>query len=253
MLITTMSIAWRRWTRRGLAASLGFCSLASSHSAAACGASGPDGIAYCTLPERPASSRSNWAIGISGLLTSTNIHFTGGVHANERREEALLTIAHNLSQDLTLQVGGGALLAGHLDLPDGRHDFSPGFAGLLGAAYRVVDGDAFVILTSALSFSESRTRLERRAAETYAAFDLRLGTILGVTISNTVSPYVPLRVFGGPIFWRYLGQTVTGTDAYHYQAGLGLALHLPLRVNLFAEGIPFGERALGGGIAWELP
>jgi hypothetical protein len=164
-----------------------------------------------------------------------------------------VTIAHNPSENLTLQLGVGALLGGSLGLPDGRHDFSLGPIGLLDAAYRVLNRDAFVILTSALSFSESRTRLSNQPSQTYSAFDLRLGAIVGVTILDTLSPYLPFRVFGGPIFWRYSGQAVTGTDAYHYQVGLGLVVHSPFRLSLFAEGIPLGEKALGGGIAWELP
>ncbi len=227
--------------------------LVLAHSAAACGASGPDGIAYCSLSERPEASRSGWALGLSGLYTSTNIHFSHGIRGDERREEALLTIVHSPSENLTLQLGVGAMLGGTLDMPNGQHDFSPGPAALAGAAWRVVNREAFVILSSALSFSENRTRFLAEPSQPYTAFDLRLGAVFGVTIFNALSPYVPLRVFGGPIFWHYAGESVTGTDAYHYQVGLGLALHLPLRFNLFAEGVPLGEKALAGGVAWELP
>ena len=59
------------------------------------------------------------------------------------------------------------------------------------------------------------------------------------------------RAFGGPIYWRAGGESVTGTDRYHYQDGLGTAYSLGA-AHLFAEGIPLGEQAVtvGGGAAF---
>jgi hypothetical protein len=59
------------------------------------------------------------------------------------------------------------------------------------------------------------------------------------------------RAFGGPVFWRYQGEAVTGTDTHHYQLGAGLALR-PKNLNAFVEGVPLGELALslGGGLAF---
>jgi len=223
--------------------------------ARACGASGPEGIAYCSLSEHQASehhdsTRPLWAVGFSGLYTSTNIHFSHGVKGDETRDELLAAVAYMPSARVTLQAGLGATFGGHLDMPDGRHDFSVGPSVLLGAAWRVIDRDEFLILSSALSFSGSQTQLAAQAREAYEAFDLRLGAVFGVTLFDTLSPYVPLRVFGGPIFWRYAGQAVTGTDAHHYQVGLGIALHVGRRFNVFSEGIPLGEKALAAGVTW---
>src|SRR5512142_1361141 len=105
----------------------------------ACGASGPEGVAYCTLAEHDEQTRPKWAVGASGLYTSTNIHFSHGLRGDETRSQALAAVAYMPSDRVTLQLGIGALLGGHLDMPDGRHDFEPGPAGLLGAAWRVVD------------------------------------------------------------------------------------------------------------------
>ena len=220
--------------------------------ASACGASGPDGVAYCMLAEHDEATRPTWAAGLSGLYTSTNIHFSRGVRGDETRAEALAAIAHIPSQSVTLQAGLGALLAGHLAMADGRHEFRPGPAAMLGAAWRILDGKPFVILSSVLSFSANRTQLAPQAAVAYEALDLRLGAVLGTTFFDVLTPYVPLRVFGGPIFWRYAGEAVTGTDAYHYQVGLGTAVHIHHRFNLFAEGIPLGEKAVAAGITMEL-
>ena len=62
-------------------------------------------------------------------------------------------------------------------------------------------------------------------------------------------PYVALRAFGGPIFHRYGGEAVTGTDLYKYQVAGGLSLALPSRVvDAFVEGVPVGESGLSAGL-----
>ena len=62
---------------------------------------------------------------------------------------------------------------------------------------------------------------------------------MGTTLWDAFSPYVLARIFGGPVFWRYAGQAVTGTDVYHYQFGAGFALSLARTVDVFVEGVTF--------------
>jgi len=76
--------------------------------------------------------------------------------------------------------------------------------------------------------------------------DVRLGVTAGKTIRGIMTPYLSARVFGGPIFWRYGGQSVTATDAYHYQVGGGFSLGLG-RFDLHLEVAPLGERDLAAG------
>jgi hypothetical protein len=112
----------------------------------------------------------------------------------------------------------------------------------------------FVVLTGNLSFSTARTTLAGTAGAPdvtagYQAFDLRVGALVGTTLWQVLSPYAVGRVFGGPIYWQYQGSDVTGTDAHHYQLGAGLTLVVARRLNLFAEGIPLGERSAAVGAA----
>ncbi len=91
--------------------------------------------------------------------------------------------------------------------------------------------------------------------ETDASFfaaDARLGLIVGKTFWNVLTPYAGVRVFGGPIFWRFQGKDIQGTDQYHYQLALGFSSSLPVGIDLFAEAVPLGERAVsvGGGLAF---
>ncbi len=103
-----------------------------------------------------------------------------------------------------------------------------------------------------LSFSAQWTRLGSQPKVGYEAFDLRLGAAVGTTLFDVLRPYVPVRIFGGPIYWHYAGQAVTGTDANHYQIGLGAMLHIYGGIEVFAEGIPLGEKAVSAGVATSL-
>jgi hypothetical protein len=84
----------------------------------------------------------------------------------------------------------------------------------------------------------------------YVAFDLRFGTVVGTTVWHLLTPYIVGRVFGGPVYWRYLGAPIVGTDDHHWQVGGGLSARLGRRVDLFAEGVPLGERGVTAGAGY---
>jgi hypothetical protein len=220
----------------------------STTRAEACGVSA-SGIASCSLAEHDEAARPRWAVGLSGLYTSTRLRFSNSLRADETRYAALSSLAYMPSSKLLLQVGAGASAFGRLVFADQRYDFLPGPIGSLGADYRIVDqGRLFVMLTSSLSFSAARTRLGNDPSVGYQALDLRLGGELGVELLQVFRPYALARVFGGPVFWHYQGAKVTGTDTHHYQLGAGLGLRLSKSFNGFAEGVPLGERALSLGL-----
>jgi hypothetical protein len=135
-------------------------------------------------------------------------------------------------------------------MSNGVHTFAPGPVAAVGVGYRMLEGRPFLALTGVLSASTARTRREHSDdSARYTAFDLRLGAAFGVTFFDSLSPYALLRVFGGPVLWRYDGASVTGTDVHHYQLGLGLSWLIAERANVFVEGVPLGERALSAGAA----
>jgi hypothetical protein len=220
--------------------------------AEACGVSGVDGVSSCSLAEHNEAERPRWAVSASGVYTNTTLRFSGGLRGDEIRYAALAALAYLPTPVLTLQAGAGATFGGSLTLPDGRHDFSPGPTAFLGASWRVFDADYFLLLTSLLSFSAARTQLSGDPSVGYEAFDLRLGAEFGTTLFRVLRPYVPVRVFGGPVYWKYQGDSVTGTDTHHYQIGLGLGVAISRRIGAFAEGIPLGERAVSLGLAASL-
>jgi len=224
------------------------CSLAASR-AQACGVSA-SGVSSCSLAEHDEAMRPHWAVGVSGLYTSTRLRFSGHLYADQVRYATLATLAYLPTPKLVLSAGAGAAFGGSLTLPDGKYEFSPGPTLALGADFRAFDdGRYFVLLTSSLSFAAARTHLAGLASVGYEAFDLRLGAQAGLQLASIFRPYLAARAFGGPVFWRYQGEAVSGTDTHHYQLGAGIGVRLGGSFNLFAEGIPLGERAVSFGVA----
>ena len=218
----------------------------------ACGVSA-SGVSSCSLAEHNEALRSRWAMGVSGLYTSTRLRFNGPVYADQRRYATLATLAYLPIPRLVLQAGVGVAFGGSLTLQDGKYEFSPGPIAQIGADYLAFDdGRYFVLLTSGLSFATAQTHLGSDPQVHYTAFDLRLGTEVGVELGQLFRPYLAARVFGGPVFWRYQGEAVTGTDTHHYQIGAGAAVRIGRAWNLFAEGIPLGERAVSIGVGLAL-
>jgi len=234
----------RAWLGFG---ALGVAAL-SARPARACGVSA-SGIASCNLAEHEEAERPRWAVGLSGVYTSTRLKFSNLPRADETRSAAVASLAYMPSSKLLLQLGAGATAFGRLVVADQRYDFLPGPLGSLGVDYRIFDkGRVFVMLTSSLSFSAARTRLGSAASVGYQALDLRLGGELGVELAEVLHPYALARVFGGPVFWHYQGAATTGSDTHHYQLGAGLGLRLSKSFNGFVEGVPLGERALSLGV-----
>jgi hypothetical protein len=227
----------------------------AAHAARACGVSTADGLSACSLAEHEEAERPRWHVGASAVYTSTAIHFAEAGGYPETRRSIVASLAYQPTPRLSFQLAAGATVGGRLETPTGQYDFASGPTAAVGASYRIVTGTRpFVLVTSTLSFSEAATRPAAAAgsgpSESYTAFDLRVGGLVGTTLWRVLSPYGVARVFGGPVYWRYQGDRVTGTDTHHYQIGAGLTVAILRRANVFAEGIPVGERALAVGAAF---
>jgi len=237
--------SWVRWLPALVLSQLGWFVAAPAR---ACGVSA-SGVASCSLAEHAEEVRPHWATGVSGLYTSTQLRFSGSIDADQTRYATLAALAYLPLPELVLQVGAGVAFGGSLTLPDGRHEFSPGPIGSLGADWRVWEDERFFLLLSAvLSASFARTQLDDAEPVDYRAFDLRVGGQFGVDVGGVLRPYAVARAFGGPVFWEYQGQDVSGTDTHHYQLGAGVGVRLSRHLNAFAEGIPLGEQALSLGV-----
>jgi hypothetical protein len=229
--------------------------VALPRAAEACGSSGPDGVSACSLAEHEEAERPRWRLGVSGVYTSTALHFSSTLETSETRYAALAEAAYAPTARLTFSAGLGAALGGRLVAPDGPHDFAPGVVSDLGASYRVLEGGTplgrgFVIVSGVVSFTASTTQLRNEGPRTaYDALDFRAGLVGGFTWWRAFNAYAVVRAFGGPVYWRYAGESQLGTDTHHYQVGGGLALVILRRVDLFVEGIPLGEQAIAAGVS----
>jgi hypothetical protein len=234
-----------------LAALLGAAAcLTASKDALACGAAtgGAAGISGCSLSEHDEESRLEWRVGGGYSFTSTGLHFGGGVRIDETRNSADVALDYKPIGRLTLEVGAGPFIGGRIATQGLRFDMAPGFAGALGASYRIVDADGaipFVLLTSQISYVSSAT-----SGVGYNAFDLRLGVAVGTTVFHVLTPYVVGRGFGGPVYWRFQGTPIVGTDDHHWQVGAGVSVSLGSRFDLFAEGVPLGEQGASAGLGY---
>jgi hypothetical protein len=108
----------------------------------------------------------------------------------------------------------------------------------------------FVQVGAILSMTRAATRGPSPSeGPSFTAFDLRASATAGKTIAGFLIPFVTLRAFGGPIFYRIAGDDVRGTDLYKYQVAGGIALALPSRVfDVFVEGVPLGESGVSAGV-----
>jgi hypothetical protein len=167
---------------------------------------------------------------------------------------------YKLSPTSTIGLGLGAGLGGYISVnppsPNTlRFLILPGWELTISYSRRLLDGRGklpFLIFGVSGGASGAWTELERVAsppATPFYAFDIRASLIVGKTFWNTLSPYALVRGFGGPIVWKYDGNTEIGSDVYHFQVGAGLVTALSHGVDVFVEGVPLGERAvtLGAG------
>ncbi len=214
----------------------------------ACGAGsgGAAGITGCSLAEHEEETRPKWRVGASYAFTSTGLHFDGGLRVDEIRNGSIVVIDYQPLRRLTLEAGVGPFLGGSITTPAVRYSLSPGLVSALGGSWRLLDADGaipFVLLTAQLSYISSSAP----QGVGYDAFDLRFGSVVGTTLWRLITPYVVGRLFGGPVYWRYLGAAIVGTDDHHWQVGGGLSVRLGRRVDLFAEGVPLGEQGVTAG------
>ena len=156
------------------------------------------------------------------------------------------------------QAGIGGVTGGSMQVDDelgvADIDIGAGWIGSLSGSYNVLDGTddwPFLVLTLTVGAASAQTTAPPpRTSGRLFALDLRFGAGFGYTLANTFSPYVAARVFGGPVEWELDGEDITGSDKHHYQLGGGLVVSLPANLDLYAEGVPLGERAVTAGLGF---
>jgi hypothetical protein len=191
-------------------------------------------------------------LGASGGGFRSTLRFGSGFHADVREESVAGSFEWHPRPKLAVGIAAGAVVDGRLETGGTIHDVGPGYLAALTASWPIVDGadgSPFVLgsVTAGMSHVTTTQRGPNARAIGLTAIDARVGVAAGKSF-GPASPYLLARVFGGPVFWQYAGRKMTGTDTHHVQLGLGLVVRMPGRVDLSAEFVPVGERALAVGV-----
>jgi hypothetical protein len=203
---------------------------------------------YCSPGEEPPARRVS--LGASWL--STTLSF-GGADAPLSQTGLLAAGAFRLGERFTLQAGAGALLGGTLSAGGVDYRIQPGWLAQAGLTWLALDGETtwpFLSVSATLAASGARTTAGGQPDETLTALDAGLSIAVGKSFLGWLSPYVGVKVFGGPVFWTLAGAPVTGTDVHHYQVALGVAAALPGGFDVVVEGSPLGAQGVTGAVGW---
>jgi hypothetical protein len=203
-----------------------------------------------------------YRVGASAGAFASDITFGGGIDPYIERRSVSASFDWHPNLKSTLSFGAGAGLGGRMVFHDAktggtaRVTIDPGWLVSFAYSTRLVDGlgsKPFVLVSISAGGSGAGTHATSPAPpgpnEQLLAFDVRGGVTVGKTFFRTINPYASARVFGGPIFWKYAGDTKLGTDQRHVQLAVGMVTLLPKSFDLFAEVAPIFERGVtvGGG------
>jgi len=149
--------------------------------------------------------------------------------------------------DLSFGVRVGAVLGGHVQNRGQRYAIGPGVVVALALDWRVLSAPIDPLtLTLGLQLGVSHTTLTAQgASDPWTATDLRASVTASRTFFDRLTPYLSLRLFGGPVFWR----GAIGSDTTHVQLALGFAVELVPGWSLHIEGAAIAERGVFGGLA----
>ncbi len=147
----------------------------------------------------------------------------------------------------------GGLLGGDIVQGQSQWTIEPGVVWSLTAGRRFFGqrpAVPFLLVLGTFSGSSTRTRA-RETGETTPlhAIDGRIDLSVGWTLGEAFSPYLAVRGFGGPVFWRIADERAIGGDLYHVSLALGFNLNLANRVGLYFDAAVLGMRGLGGGVS----
>ncbi len=216
----------------------------------------PDAPAPPTEPERRA-----WSAGINyGWFGAELIFDEGIVEATMMQHMVVASGGYAFDFGLRLGVGLGASITGFISPdrfddapPDKKLRLSPGFVSTLSVSYRFLDAEGwspFIDSTFTFGVSHTRIRSPDGTSAPWTALDLRLGATVGWILWDIWAPYIAVRFFGGPVFWRDGLRDRVGTDRHHYQAAIGSVVSFDFGLSVYFEyAPPLGEQGMSGGLS----
>ncbi len=194
-------------------------------------------------------------LSLSGGGLTTDLSFNG---VNQRLDEVSTALAFTYRPSRwSVQGSLGVVLGGSLDGPLGNYRLQPGVLGSVSVGYTILDGTgALPYLGASLTFGAATagTYNEANANDRpqFTALDFRLSLVIGKRLFEFWLPYAGVAVFGGPVFFAPVGQSLTGTDVHHFRLSVGSSFTLPAHLEFFVEVGFLGEQnvLLGLGYAF---
>jgi hypothetical protein len=177
-------------------------------------------------------------VSLSGGGLTTDITFNG---VSQRLDEVSTAVAFTYRPARwSVQASLGMVLGGSFDGPLGNYRLQPGVLGSVSVGYTILDGaGALPYLAASLTFGVATASSYNEANATdrpqFTALDLRLSVVIGKRFFGFWLPYAGIAVFGGPVFFAPLGQSLIGGDVHHFRLSVGSSFSLPAHLELFVE------------------
>jgi len=190
-----------------------------------------------------------WFAGVTyGFFNTRLVHD----HDIALQEDQMSVILGRRLGIYTVHANIGTVLGGTLETQGRTFTVERGWLASVGVARRWIlgaDRSWFVTGSLTLGASSAPTREGEVQGENITATDMRMGVIGGVTLWDTLSPYLLVRAFGGPVFWAKDDKELVAGDAYHYNLGSGMSVELPGNVIALVDASVLGERSLSFGVS----
>lgn len=201
--------------------------------------------------------RRPFAIGLGYGFSDTRLLFFGAGRYRIRQSAYALSFVGVLKNGLVLGAGVGPHMGGQIDglrdAPDDTWEIRPGVVWSLTVARRYFGTKPeipFLLVVGTFSGSSTSTRRESDGARAgLHALDIKADVSVGWTIGEAFSPYLAVRGFGGPIFWKAEDERIIGGDLYHVSLAAGFNLSIIDRVSAYFDGAFLGMRGVSGGVA----
>ena len=195
--------------------------------------------------------RSPWSVSMAYGQFQATLRFDQELELEVAQRMVSARLGYAFEGGWGLAVAFGAIVEGSLRGAERRLSFQPGFVTTLQASVMLMQAEGalpFIESTLNLSASTGTLREFGGPSRQWTAVDIRLGVTTGWRVARIWVPYVAMRVFGGPVFWRDDEVTRIGTDSHHFQVAIGSSLSL-FGLDLFVDwGLPIGETSVAAGL-----
>jgi hypothetical protein len=219
--------------------------------------SAPVGQAGCIATAN--EERRPYSIGIGWGFSDTRLIFVDAGRYRFRQSAYSLSFVGALDNGLVLGAAIGPHMGGTIDslgrgAPDDTWTIRPGVVWSMTVARRFFGTKPqipFLLVVGTFSGSSASTRRQSDGMRAgLHALDVKADVSLGWTIGGSFSPYLAVRGFGGPVFWRGSeGQRIFGGDLYHVSLAVGFNLSIVNRVSAYFDGAFLGMRGFSAGLA----